>query len=292
LVHPSNGPASRELAQVIESDLLTREPYRSYDVTLHEFLNTGRIRQWADLPPLSDRTWGWDSDYGKLRAVALEAVRRHPGRYARGVARSTAGILNARYTPEPKEAPPKPTTIECGPGCVGDGHVRIKGRLLPEPFEQGEPIPNGAFHWFQSRPDQSISMDWSSSFSSPRFRFADDDTRRDYERLRDDVQEMMDQLPSRDSSSAVTDALNDVTRLQPTMALWLLVGGIGLLLWPARNRRILVLLCALGLTVVVGAALSFPSGVEYHVPSDPLFILFGLAGLFGIAHAARRVVSR
>ena len=291
LVDPSNGPASRELAQVIEADLLTREPYRSYDVTLHEFFNTGRIRMWADLAPLSDRTWGWDSDYSKLRAVALEAVRRHPWQYARGVARSTAGILNARYTPPPLEAPRPPYTIECGHGCVGDGYVEIQGRLLPEPREEGEPIPNGAFHWLQSRPDQSISLDWSS-FKSPRFRFADEGTRRHYERLRDDVDALMSQLPSRDGSFALADALNDVTRLQPTMALWLLLGGLGLAFWPRRDRRILVVLCALGLIVVVGTALSTYSGVEYQVPSDPLFILFGLAGLFGIAHAARRVVSR
>jgi len=291
LIHPSNGPASRELAQAIERDLLTREPYRSYGVTLNEFFNTGRIRMWADLPPLSDRTWGWDSDYSKLREVALEAIREHPVDYARGVARSTAGILNARYTPIAKQAPPDPFTVECGPGCVGDGYVEIEGRRLPEPFEEGEPIPNGAFHWFQSQPDQDVSLEWTS-FESPRFRFEDEETRRRYLELRDDIDALMAKLPSRDGSTALADALNDVTRLQPTMALWLLVGGLGLWFWPVANRRILVFVCALALTVVVGAALSFPSGVEYHVPSDPFFILFGMAGLFGIALAARRTIGR
>ena len=41
-----------------------------------------------DLVNLSDRVWGWDSSYSVLRRAAWEALRAHPGIYAKGVSRT------------------------------------------------------------------------------------------------------------------------------------------------------------------------------------------------------------
>jgi hypothetical protein len=44
LVRPSNGPASRELARAVQRDLLPKEPYRSYGITLDDFFHEASPR--------------------------------------------------------------------------------------------------------------------------------------------------------------------------------------------------------------------------------------------------------
>ena len=80
IVRPSNGPASRELANAVRRNVLPEEPYRSYGITLDEFFERGGPREFEDVVGITDRLWGWDSDYAHMRAVGIEAVRAHPVR--------------------------------------------------------------------------------------------------------------------------------------------------------------------------------------------------------------------
>lgn len=106
LVAPENGPASRELGHAVATDILTREPYKSYGVDLREFFMSGDTRMWADLASLSDRRWGWDSDYSKLSAVTWEAVKAHPRGYARAVGKAFGeGLTKVDDLPAPKQGP-------------------------------------------------------------------------------------------------------------------------------------------------------------------------------------------
>jgi hypothetical protein len=281
LVDPQNGPASRELARAIRSDLLTREPYLSYDIDLDEFLHTGRIQMWSDLAGLSDRVWGWDSDYGKLRAVALEAIAESPRKYARGVWKTVWEEMSELYTPRAPRTPAPYHTIECGRfSCAGRGFVKVHGKWLPEPWDKAEPIPRGHAYWLQSTPDGSISSDWSS-LAFPRFKFDNREAEQRYERLSDDLSELMSRLPPRDGWHAMAGRLNSITKLYPAMLVWVLVGAVGLLFRPQRQTRVLVFLCLLGLAVVVGTAMGSPSSARYRLSVDPLFIVFGVAGLLG-----------
>ena len=88
IVSPSNGESSRRLAAAMQKHLLTREPYRSYGVTLDELFSKGSFRVHEDLYLLSDQVFGWGSDYDVLRRAGVEGVRAHPGTYTRGVART------------------------------------------------------------------------------------------------------------------------------------------------------------------------------------------------------------
>ena len=88
IVSPENGEESRRLAAAMQQHLLTREPYRSYGVTLDQLFRDGSFRTHEDLYLLSDEVFGWDSDYRILRDAGVEGVRAHPGTYAQGVART------------------------------------------------------------------------------------------------------------------------------------------------------------------------------------------------------------
>ena len=72
IVGPENGPASRTLADAVERELLGEEPYRSYGIDLETFFSEGSHRMHEDLISLSDRVWGWDSDYEHLGEAAWE----------------------------------------------------------------------------------------------------------------------------------------------------------------------------------------------------------------------------
>ena len=70
-------------------ELLPEEPYRSYGITLDEFFERGGPREFEDVVGITDRLWGWDSDYAHMRAVGIEAVKAHPLRYLSGVGKTT-----------------------------------------------------------------------------------------------------------------------------------------------------------------------------------------------------------
>ena len=72
-----------------ERELLPEEPYRSYGITLDEFFERGGPREFEDVVGITDRLWGWDSDYAHMRAVGIEAVEAHPLRYLSGVGKTT-----------------------------------------------------------------------------------------------------------------------------------------------------------------------------------------------------------
>ena len=149
IVSPENGEASRELARAVQEDLLPREPYRSYGIDLDTFFTSGSARMHEDLIGLSDRTWGWDDDYAHLARVGREAVRAHPGAYARGVARDSWRLLWwPVFLPE------------------ADGEADASRQLagsaqLPEPSE-GQPIPSASVSGFISTPDGRFREVWTS----------------------------------------------------------------------------------------------------------------------------------
>ena len=155
IVSPENGEQSRRLALAMQQHLLTREPYRSYKVTLDDLFERGSFRVHEDLYLLSDQVFGWDTDYSVLRSAGIEGVRAHPGTYARGVTRTVWDelakaqfrVASAKRAAGGSESS-KPATVVIG------------GKRLPEPSE-GEPIPAGQVVWI-SRPDQSIRQVWTS----------------------------------------------------------------------------------------------------------------------------------
>lgn len=87
LIHPENGPASLALVAAVKTDLLVHEPYRSRKIDEEIFFYGKpkhlRLRMLYDLVGLSDRTWGWDSDYRMLRAAAIEAMEKKPAECGR-----------------------------------------------------------------------------------------------------------------------------------------------------------------------------------------------------------------
>jgi dolichyl-phosphate-mannose-protein mannosyltransferase len=137
IVAPQNGPASRRLAAAVQHHLLTREPYKSYGVTLHKAFSSGSFRIHEDLYLLSDQVFGWDSNYSVLRKAGIEAVRKHPGAYASGVGETVWQQLSKSYFRSP---PPPPAPAQPAPADGGRAHTR---RTRCVALDAGQPVPGG-----------------------------------------------------------------------------------------------------------------------------------------------------
>jgi hypothetical protein len=258
LVSPSNGPASRALAEVVERDLLTKEPYKSYGIDLAVFFNSHSTRFYGDLIGLSDRTWGWDSRYRHLRLVALEAIKSHFPRYVAYVAADYLRLFASHYVPEYHHRA-APAGDRASPRPLNE-------RGLPIPTE-GQPIPYSYVWWLATTPDGGpVSEQRANALSEERA--------------------AMPTLPTRDGSPFVAKAINTlVTHGYPSMFVCILIGlvGLGILapkgtLWKPWTRTALYLMAISALILAISTA-SVEVVKEYRLPFDPLFIVFAVAGL-------------
>lgn len=251
LVAAENGPASRELAIEVERRLLPYDPYRSYGIDLDEFFGSGSDRMWGDLVTLSDRVWGWDSDYSKLRTVAIEAIRRHPKLYAYGVYATINATLSYPYQVR-HQVRPRPSSE---PEPRKRDYVVVNGRRLPK-AEDGQAIPGGRAWWLASTPDGRVDSEAGS-------------------KLNGRVLELLN-VPARDGSESVAAALNAIARAYPPMYAWIAIGLVALVVARPRRWVALLLLAALPASVIFGTALGEPPVLEYRVPFDPALMTFGV----------------
>jgi hypothetical protein len=268
IVSPENGPASRQLAGVVERELLANEPYRSYGVDLDEFFSSGSDRLFVDLASL-----GGSAD---LRAVTEEAIREHPGAFARGIAGTTWEMLwsSRVYGPEERDV------ASAEPG--GGPDPAVSGSEDPElpPPSEGEPIPS-------SRVGPSIRTLWGPVrtvwFSPTQHGLVFDDPRdeRRYQRFEDDTNRLIDRIPTRDARPGLVHRLNQASYRFPPPFVFLAVGLVALAV--RRPRRALAALApSLAGLVVIGVTGAVTIAVgEYAVPVTPAFLMLAAAGLVG-----------
>ena len=269
IVEPDNGEASGELATAMREHLLTREPYRSYGVTLDQLFDRGSFRVHEDLYLLSDEVFGWDSDYKILRRAGVEGVRAHPGTYASGVTRTVWDQLNKAYFRNlgaPSDAAPAEAPIVVG------------GKQLPAPTE-GEPIPSGQVVWI-SRPDNSIRQVWTSP-TEWHFEFVRAGERLRFRRIQRNVEDLFGKLPSRNGNAQLALRFNQLSRWFPRPWMWILVGLVAIAYRRPRGWPTLVVLAVAAFAVVFLNALGLFADRHFVLPVAPAFVLLGLSALLG-----------
>jgi hypothetical protein len=236
---------------VVERELLTDEPYRSYGIDVDEFFSSGSDRMFVDLNRLGGRA--------DLQEVTREAIRAHPGAFARGIAGTIWAQLWARrvYAPESpsggEEAEPADPPV-----------VVVDGRTLPRPSE-GEPIP--------------------TSRAGPPYL---DDERLQL-RLERDTLDLEVRLPNIDGTE-LAHRLNQASKWFPPIVFWLVVGLAAVALRRPRGALVALALSAAALGLIVASAMVTIAVAEYAVPVAPAFILLTAAGLVG-AHPRGRLRS-
>jgi Dolichyl-phosphate-mannose-protein mannosyltransferase len=277
IVSPKNGPASRRLADAMQEHLLTRDPYRSYGVTLDELFAKGSFRVHEDLYVFSDEVFGWKDNYAVLRDAGIEGIRAHPWTYTANVSGTIWHQLSRSYFRTLSTSSP-------GPSVSGQpATVVVEGRRLPEPSE-GQPIPPGQKAWI-STPDHAVRQVWTSpTHWHYAFRTPEDRTRFDAVERR--VSRLFRRLPHRGSSSRLALRLNQASRWFPRSDLWILVGIVALVWRRPRGASTLVALALAAFLVVVLNALGQYADQHFVLPVAPAFVLFGLGALLGERESA------
>lgn len=273
IISPENGPDSRKLAAAMQQHLLTREPYRSYGVTLDELFRTGSFRVHEDLFVLSDQVFGWNDDYAVLRGAGIEGVRAHPGTYSRGVLRTVWTELDSAYF--------RGHGAHAAGGATETGEadtVTIAGRKLPRPTE-GQPIPGGQVVWTSTR-DQRIRQVWTSP-TEWHFEFVHPGDRARFDRIVRRRDELFAALPSRRPNAQLALRLDQLSRWYPRPWLWILVGLVGIGWRRPRGWPVLVALALAALATVVLNALGLFADLHFILPVAPAFVLLGLGALLG-----------
>jgi hypothetical protein len=268
IVSPANGPASQRLGAAVRAHLLTREPYKSYGVTPHVVFTSGSFRIHEDLYLLSDQVFGWKSDYSVLRKAGIEAVKKHPGKYASGVLATIWQQLSKSYF----RAPPVQS------GRTAKPAVDIAGKVLPAPTE-GEPIPAGQNVWI-SRPDNSIRDVWTSP-TKHRFVFDKPTQRPRFEEILRKRDSLISQLPDRGGNRQLALRLNQLSRWFPRSIIWIIAGLLGLAIRRPGGSRTLIALGLAALFVIVFNALGLFADPHFALPVAPAFVLFGAGALLG-----------
>lgn len=273
IVRPENGRHSRELARAVERELLPREPYRSYGISLEEFFADGSPRMQVDLIALSNRLWGWDRDARKLRDVGVEAVLANPLVYARGVTVTMAQLLWRpvfRSLPSGGDAQSASDGRRSGgPSGSGDTIV-VNGRRLPRPTE-GEPIP-AAYQGGITTPDGSIYTVWTSP-TDHRMVFRDPADERRFRALQREMTELEANLPDREGQPTLALRLNQASRWYVPPAVWLAIGLVALVVRRPRGSLALSMPAGAALLVDFVSALGLPAVPHYSVPTAPAFVL-------------------
>ena len=281
IVEPGNGEASEELARAVSRGLLSNEPYRSRGISLDEFFSSGSSRMHDDLTVLSDRTWGWDDDYRQLGRVAREAIRAHPGAYARGVSKDLWRLLLwPLYAPVSASAGPASGGTSPQPGALAPA-------VASAPTD-GEPIPSSRESPSITTPDGRIREVWTSS-TEHGFVFRDPADRVESDALDRHVSDLLEGLPDRDRRDGLVDRIDDLSRVYPRPFMWLLLGLVAVLWRRPRFAIVPVALAAAALLVMISTSLAVYAVAEYSVPFVPAFVLLTTAGLFG--RSAQRVVE-
>ena len=269
-IAPENGEASQRLGELIEREVLSRDPHASLDVTLDAYLANGSNYETVRLIALSDTVLGRDENYDVLFDSALEAIREHPGTYVRGVADTFWEFLVQK--PLREDVAPREQTAPEAPAPTFESD----GVVLPNP--QATVLLAGVPYGFVWCASDYID---SCTVADPSEVWSDPGTQERYREIVGRVRAWDAELPAREGVDAVTEILNRVTPRFPTPPLWLAVGVVALVVRRPRDWRTILLLWAAAFLVLLVHAASQGVAPEFALPLYPIFIVTALGALAG-----------
>jgi hypothetical protein len=251
-IHPENGPASQQLISAVNEKLIVNEPYLSRHIDEQKFFY-GRPngRMLYDLVGLSDRVWGWDSDYGMLFRVSAETLTSRPFECARLFALGFVRMLHV------KPEYPAPKRNNSGGPSQSEDPVNA--------YLDDKWIPRSYFQW---------------TLSSPYIQ-SENPVEPAVDALHQRIAERLPQLPARNGSELLAGAFNFLTIALPGMGAWLFLGLLGFLTRPHHDRIFFLVLVVLTLVVPSVSYVGIDDIAEFRTIFDPVFIILGLAGILG-----------
>lgn len=269
----SNGPASEKLALLISENILPTQMYQKYNVDIDLFFASGDPCMFYDLVNVSDRVYGWDSNYAVIKDAAMEAVKADPWGYLGSVGRTLRVVfseselsLGQRNREEWPNTPLRDQRTRM---------LRAQGLSVPD---YGQLLPASLTYWLSS----------GSGF----LKFTEADVNRVRERTQHIVREYptLEQVIRIPGHSILRGVWVFLAHVTSKMYLFLFAGLAVFFFndWKSRCLSCLLFAFLLLLVVTFSGADAVP---QMRTPFDPLFVLAGLNTLGNIAHHLRHRLS-
>lgn len=260
IVHSDNGKYSKLLANDISKYLLNQEPYKSYNIDIDTFFSGGDPRMWSDLISLSDRIYGFDTDYDIFPKVAIEAIKKHPDIYSKGVINSLETVFEVPFFLRVTSFTPSTSPSHIKYQELKFYHYQKLQKLgLPIPTEDGL-IPGSYLPWTKFRPKE-IEQSSITNFS---------------------FEEKKLEYPTRGENQFIKSKIVYFNKISRHFKIYLLIffGILGNLLIRGRNERILLFFLSLILLNLIITYLGLDTILEYRIPFDTFFIIIGMIGFY------------
>jgi hypothetical protein len=278
-VDPANGDASRRLAEAIERDVLTQPPYASRGVDVGTYFKGAGNLEVIRMIALSDRVFGWDSDYDVLFDASLEAIRADPWPYVEGVGETFWDFLSQRYAPEPRE---RPVPIPDLPA-----ELEIDGKPFPAPITVS-PLVEAIRYGLVWCPTDDLER---CVVPDPEAALGSLEEARRYDDLVDTVRDWNAQLPTRDSNAWLASKGGTASDRWPRSILWIAVAAVALVVRRPRGSAPILVLMGVAALVLGVHALSQAPQSEFALPFVPVWIVAALVGLLAPRGGERAVAD-
>jgi hypothetical protein len=273
-IDPANGDASRALARAVGREVLTQPPFADRDVGVETYFAGASNFEIVRMIALTDRVFGWDSDYDVLFDASVEAIRQEPWGYVSDVADTVWTFLSQRYAPEqrvrPVPIPPRPA------------EVTVDGRPFPAPISMS-PLTEAARYGFVWCPTDELRRcivpDANRVFGSAA-------AGERYREVTGTIADWNAQLPIRSSDAWLTSKASTLSWRWPVSFLWILVAAGALLVRRPRGSAAVLVLGTVAFLILLVHALSQSPQNEFALPVAPVWIAAAVVGL--LAPAGRR----
>ena len=280
-IEPDNGPASRRLAELVRTQVLTLPAYRRLGVETGTYFDSGENFEVVRLAGLVDRVDGLSSDYGLLRDAARE--EHVPGDVVfRGVnlTRSAGylgdwlrGLPQFEFRTKPDRWPlPRPT-------------IEVGSKRFPNPAAQ-PPSPDAVPYGFLQCASDEIQQ---CILRHPGTVFADTALARRYTAVTAMVRRFDEGLGARRPNTGLSSWLDRLRGALPPVWTWIVAGAIALVLRRPSDSMLIVALTALSFAVLVVHALGGRPDPLYALPVLPALPVAAICALAGARRQHRAV---
>ena len=249
-IKSENGPASKELINIIENNILTTEVYKEYEVTLHDFLSyKPNSRFHGDLISAVDQYKGWNSNYNILLQMSLESIRANPGIYFEKYMKDVGGLL--------LKNPEIPDDIIANV-LATDKILNDSGLPLPT---EGQMIPYSNHWWMSTRSDGTFA------------------TEKEVNEFKGKAESLIKYFRNNTGSIGIKTIFNKFWRyLNIPIAFFWIFGFLGLICSRGVKRIFLMILPLLVLVYILENLLGAPSWLKYRLTLDSYIMIFGVLG--------------
>ncbi len=273
-VDPANGDASRALARAVEREVLAQPPFAERDVDVETYFAGVSNFEVVRMIALTDRVFGWDSDYDVLFDASVEAIRADPWDYVSDVSDTVWTFLSQRYAPEqrvrPVPIPPQP------------GEVTVDGKPFPAPISMS-PLVEAARYGFVWCPTDELRR---CIVPDPNRVFGSAAAGERYREVTGTIADWNAQLPIRTSDAWLASKASTLSWRWPVSILWILVAAAALLVRRPRGSAAVLVLGSVAFLILLVHALSQSPQNEFALPVAPVWIVAAVVGL--LAPAGRR----